>query len=179
MHKVEHRMGAINATDIKQFLNRGWPEFPFWEIIIAFLKYVSAQYRKGLDIIGKFSHKSKYIYAFRFRTHLLTEIMEATRNYEWSPNGQQIAFISEDQTNSSLCIMRADGSELQHVADILPVDGRFAWSPDSQHLAYVGREEGGFWATLAIVNRDGTDRRHLARLNTGDESGEIHPSTPV
>ena len=38
----------------------------------------------AVDIIGKFSHESKYIYAFRFRTHLLTEIMEATRNYEYS-----------------------------------------------------------------------------------------------
>jgi hypothetical protein len=37
-----------------------------------------------IDIIGKFSYKCKYIYAFRFRTHLLTEIMEATRNDEYS-----------------------------------------------------------------------------------------------
>src|SRR5205085_4128246 len=37
-----------------------------------------------IDIIGKFSHKSKYVYAFRFRTHLLTKIMEATRDYEYS-----------------------------------------------------------------------------------------------
>src|SRR5829696_6097991 len=37
-----------------------------------------------LDNIGKFSCKSKYIYAFHFRTHLLAEIMEATRNDEYS-----------------------------------------------------------------------------------------------
>ena len=36
------------------------------------------------DNIGKFSCKSKYIYAFHFRTHLLAEIMEATRNDEYS-----------------------------------------------------------------------------------------------
>lgn len=97
----------------------------------------------------------------------------------WSPDGQYIAFISEDQTTSSLYVMQVDGSERHHVAEIFPVDGRFAWSPDSHQLAYVGLEADGFWAALMIVNRDGTNRRYLARLNTGDESGEIRPSTPV
>ncbi len=39
--------------------------------------------RSAIDIIGKISYEGKYIYAFRFRTHLLTEVMETARDYQY------------------------------------------------------------------------------------------------
>jgi len=60
-----------------------------WRIVIVsgrfiFLSGILIVIIGAIDIIGKFSYESKYIDAFRFRTHLLTEIMEATRNDEHS-----------------------------------------------------------------------------------------------
>ncbi len=62
-----------------------------------------------------------------------------TGSSDWSPDGQWIAFASED--NSAIYIMRRDGSQRTQVTYLSALYADMAWSPAGTHLAYYGRGE--------------------------------------
>ena len=57
----------------------------------------------------------------------------------WSPDGQSIAYESEDEDNRlQIYLVRADGSELpKRLTHNAPSKRRPAWSPDGGTIAYV------------------------------------------
>ncbi len=66
----------------------------------------------------------------------------------WSPDGSQIAFISDRgnaEYDSSLYLMKPDGSQQRRVTPALHLSWPLAWSPDSQRVAA---------ATTWILNGD-------------------------
>ena len=72
-----------------------------------------------------------------------------------SPNRQQIAFISNAETDLHLFVMNYDGSNLHRattvpVAGLMPTDLSFCWSPDGTQLLYPGTNK------LYVVNADGS-----------------------
>lgn len=54
----------------------------------------------------------------------------------WSPDGSQIAFISDRDGNPSLYVMRSDGGEVRRLTDEGFFEGRPSWSPDGRRLAF-------------------------------------------
>jgi Tol biopolymer transport system component len=98
----------------------------------------------------------------------------------WSPNGDEIAIQSWDE---SLCTPGSTKCALSRVAVVdvatgtLRVASRtsgrgagsFSWSPDGSRLVYSGGLDQGLAAhTLEIIRRDGTGRRVLSRFGRGD-----------
>ena len=86
----------------------------------------------------------------------------------WSPNGEQIAFISGHEEGGldkgQLQVMRADGSGMR----VLPVGkGIWAvhWSPDGRMLAFA-RSSFGYSESASILVAD-ADGRGLRRVGTG------------
>lgn len=55
----------------------------------------------------------------------------------WSPDGSQIAFISDESGGKQLYIINADGSGLWQVTDDPQAVETITWSPDSQYLLYT------------------------------------------
>ena len=83
-----------------------------------------------------------------------------------SPNRQQIAFISNAETDLHLFVMNYDGTNLRRVttvpvAGISATDLSFCWSPDGTQLMYPGN------ATLYAVRTDGTGLRRVATAPVG------------
>lgn len=90
----------------------------------------------------------------------------------WSPDGQQIAFISSevgadpDTSATQLLVMGADGTG---VMDLAPSLGQsiwaMSWSPDGQRIAFVANpvpaEDAFSGHNVFVVNRDGPG---LARI---------------
>ncbi len=64
----------------------------------------------------------------------------------WSPNGQQIAFMSTQEGNSDIYVINQDGSNLINLSKDKSYDGYPAWTPDGQHLIfYSERNSGGLF----------------------------------
>ncbi|MHB8629418.1 MAG: TolB family protein [Aggregatilineales bacterium] len=84
-------------------------------------------------------------------------------SYGWSPDGSQIAFVAQGQTDGTtvLYVSNPDGSALHKIADST-YDASLAWSPNSKQLLLVGHCGDQSVANLCVVNSDGSSLRHLA-----------------
>ncbi|GAB3559372.1 carboxypeptidase regulatory-like domain-containing protein [Spirosoma fluminis] len=83
-----------------------------------------------------------------------------------SPNGQQIAYISNVDTELQLYVMNSDGSNIRRVttvpvAGLIPTDLSFCWSPDGTQLLYPSNDR------LYSVRTDGTGLQLVHRAWMG------------
>lgn len=77
----------------------------------------------------------------------------------WSPNGQQIAYISQDDGNFEIYRIDADGSNKVRLTNSPSSDGLPVWSPNGQWIAFRS-DRGGGWAIYAM-RADGSDLRKI------------------
>jgi dipeptidyl aminopeptidase/acylaminoacyl peptidase len=65
-----------------------------------------------------------------------------------SPDGQKIAFMSQQEGNWDIYIVNADGSNLRRLTEDPAEDGLPTWSPDGRVLAFASYrgESWGIWA---------------------------------
>lgn len=83
-----------------------------------------------------------------------------------SPNRQQIAFISNVDTDLNLYVMNTDGSNIRRVttvpiAGLYQTDLSFSWSPDGTQLLYPSNDR------LYAVRTDGTGLRVVSQAPAG------------
>src|SRR5687767_4885353 len=89
----------------------------------------------------------------------------------WSPDGEQIAFMSHRDGNWEIYVMNADGSDSRRLTDNPQGDNSPAWSPDGSWIAYssdliVAREVN---SEIYVVKPDGSDATALTDNPGGDE----------
>jgi dipeptidyl aminopeptidase/acylaminoacyl peptidase len=101
--------------------------------------------------------------------------------FTFSPSGKKIAFVAYEDEMPSLTVINVDGSERRKITNLheYNVDENIVWSPDESKLAFVDIEEEDAYYGLYVINGDGSGRKRLIDLNTGDESGEVLPFIPV
>jgi Tol biopolymer transport system component len=89
----------------------------------------------------------------------------------WSPDGQQISFMSRRSGNWEIYVMNADGSDVKRLTRNTADDGYSAWSPDGRRLAFTRfRLAQGSpsdfvpgYSDVYVMNADGSGQRSLAR----------------
>ena len=82
----------------------------------------------------------------------------------WSPNGNQITFVSERTGNPDIFVMDADGSNVVRLTDNSGYDGFFSWSPDGQKIVYLSSADNDpNVAKLMIMNADGSNKIALTK----------------
>ena len=89
-------------------------------------------------------------------------------NPAWSPDGTQIAFISNRDYLFAVWVMNADGSNARLVTDKVIDAGEPAWSPDGGKIAFSGGARGSVMMTIPsvniyVVNLDGSGLTQLTR----------------
>ena len=60
-----------------------------------------------------------------------------SRDGDWSPDRQKIAFMSNRDGDPEVYVMAADGSDVQRLTKHRGMDGLPAWSPDGTQIAFI------------------------------------------
>jgi tetratricopeptide (TPR) repeat protein len=91
-------------------------------------------------------------------------------NPEASPDGQQVAFMSQRDGNWEVYVVNLDGSGLRRLTRDPADDGLPCWSPDGRYLAFVSNRDGS-WAVW-IMRPDGSGQRRLFGIG-GPLDGQV------
>jgi hypothetical protein len=82
----------------------------------------------------------------------LTNNAEDDYDPDWSPNGQQIAFVAKRGTSRDTYIMNADGTGERRVTQMSGWAVQPTWAPDGQRLAIVSVTATGFDIFTTSIN---------------------------
>jgi Tol biopolymer transport system component len=77
----------------------------------------------------------------------------------WSPDGDQIAFMTSRTGNLEIYVMGADGSSPSRLTNNRGVDGFPTWSPDGSMIAYHSEQNGNI--DIYMMSLDGERRWRL------------------
>ena len=80
---------------------------------------------------------------------------------EWSPDGRQIVFSSQDSwsRNYNIYVMNADGSGVTQLTYDVENDGNPSWSPDGRRIAFDSERDGNY--NIYVMNADGSNMTRL------------------
>jgi|GEM_PF-2248973 len=84
----------------------------------------------------------------------------------WSPNGNQIAFISHRDDNSEIYVMNADGSNPFNLSDHPGADYSHVWAPNGTRIAFGSNRTGD--NEIFSVEPDGDDLENLTNHPDAD-----------
>ncbi|MBW4623061.1 MAG: PD40 domain-containing protein [Cyanosarcina radialis HA8281-LM2] len=107
----------------------------------------------------------------------LTNSPELDRYPDWSPDGQQIVFVSyRDRPPQDCCgdiyVMQADGSKVTRLTQDAYFPSFPKWSPDGKQIVFVANDE------IYVINSDGSKRTKL--VGNKDKNGQlVINSSPV
>lgn len=110
-------------------------------------------------------------------TPLSTETGSDDTGPVWSPNGQQLAFVSLRDGNREIYVMDSDGQNAVNVTRHPADDWTPAWSPDGSRLAFSSFREGSweiFVMDTACISAPESCPDSLTQI-TADGSGNLSP----
>lgn len=79
----------------------------------------------------------------------------------FSPDGSQIAYVTDRDGNVEIYVMSADGSNPRRLTTTDATEGSPSWTPDGRQLVYASNVSGNF--QVWIMNADGSGPRQLTQ----------------
>ena len=101
---------------------------------------------------------------------------------DWSPDGMQIAFVSNRDGDwefdfwkapSDIYAMTPDGANLINLTNHPAADGNPAWSPDGMQIAFTSDRDGN--REIYVMNADGTNPINLTNHPAEDRAADWAP----
>src|SRR5262249_13801398 len=72
---------------------------------------------------------------------------------QWSPDGKQIAFVSNHEGNPEIYVINADGADQKRLTNDPHSDISPSWSPDGKHITFDSDRSGNY--DIYVMNADG------------------------
>jgi len=94
-----------------------------------------------------------------YRTDLNAEVLGLDFEPAWSPDGQQIALVTDRRAAQELFIVGPDGSEIERLVDAGAGVGEPAWSPDGTQISFRSDQSGD--PELYVIDVNGSNLRQL------------------
>ena len=94
-----------------------------------------------------------------YRTDLDAEVLGLDFEPAWSPDGQQIALVTDRRAVQELFIVGPDGSEIERLVDAGAGVGEPAWSPDGTQISFRSDQSGD--PELYVIDVNGSNLRQL------------------
>src|SRR5581483_699326 len=69
--------------------------------------------------------------------HQLTDVRGSNQSPKWSPNGRQIAFVSDRGDHSFIVVYDLGQDSVRYVSPSVDRDGSPRWSPDGKQIAFL------------------------------------------
>jgi Tol biopolymer transport system component len=96
----------------------------------------------------------------------------------WSPDGSQLAFVSDRDGSYQIYVMRADGTGVRRLTEFPQGAEAPAWSPDGYWLAFVayaGDGPGVSAREIYLMRADGRDQVRLTYNAFDDAQPDWQP----
>jgi Tol biopolymer transport system component len=90
----------------------------------------------------------------------------------WSPDGSQLAVVSDRDGAPDIWVMNSDGSDPTNITRDSAKDHSPAWSPDGQWIAFASVRDALYWE-LYLIRPDGSD---LQRLTWWEDASDLWPT---
>ena len=84
----------------------------------------------------------------------------------WSPDGKQILFYTNRDSNWEIYLMNTDGSAQTNLSSNPASDTSPTFSPDGKLIAFRSNRD-GHWQ-LYVMNRDGSAQRNISNGDAND-----------
>jgi TolB protein len=104
----------------------------------------------------------------------ITNTPEGNSDATWSPDGTQIAFVSErDSQVPNIYIMRSDGTRVRQLTHDTAGKSQLDWSPKGDRIAFVRTPAGGGDRDIYSIRTDGSG---LTDLTNDPSSSDLEPA---
>jgi TolB protein len=103
----------------------------------------------------------------------LTDNNSHNADVTWSPDGQQIAFMSECDGNQQIYIMEINGKILKKLTDDKFINRHPFWSPDGAKIVFASNRDGNY--EIYIMDVDGKNQQRLTENEADDLSPFCNP----
>lgn len=84
----------------------------------------------------------------------------------WSPDGKQLAFVSNRDGNREIYVMKADGSQQVNLTHHASEDWTPAWSPDGKEIAFSSYRDGNW--EIYVMDVSGSNLQRLTAQSGAD-----------
>lgn len=132
---------------------------PAWNLQLTYLSKRNELYAVDIDCLG-----DEVLCLGEPR--LLFKFPRPVLSFEWSPNGDQIAFesIGEGMEKTDVFVSDWDGGNIRNLTNSLTTEALPTWSPDGTKIAYIAHSlEDGF--SVQSADLQGNTERLLANLD--------------